>query len=253
VDAFDARIRQRALEKRAAIPSRLYEMASSGDLPKSRVGLALEEVALDRTQKAVDEGVISPNQARSFYRMQMLSLGRHQPELEQATEVPTMRLGEQAPVTPGELAWAGGMSVGVPWLGSRMPGVSSLFGGPISTGEAAKWTVSPKFIGFSVLGDVLGSGLGAFSQPGYQKGEQGYMSAVGSAFKEHMRGVGQASREARDRYGLFGVPLQALHGIWNPLASTGYMLKNVKDTVFDKAGSAALRAQHAVEKALKEA
>lgn len=156
------------------------------------------------------------------------------------------RLGMLAPVTPSEMAWAGGMSVGLPWAISRAAG------SPMSLGEAAKWSVTPKAFGAMAFNDILGAGLGAFDEPGYQSGRQGYLSAAGSAFGRQVKGIGQASREARERYGLLGVPLQVLHGIWNPLASTAYMLKNVKDTMLDKAGSFALEAQEVMEQSLEE-
>jgi hypothetical protein len=156
------------------------------------------------------------------------------------------RLGPQAPVTPGELAMAGGMSIGVPWVISRATA------SPMSLGEAAKWSVTPKGTGAMIFNDILGTGLGAFNEPGYRSGQQGFLSATGSAFGRQVRGIGQASREARERYGLLGVPLQALHGIWNPLSSTAYMLKSMRDSVFDKAGAAARDAQVAVRKSFKE-
>ncbi len=165
---------------------------------------------------------------------------------------PVERLGPAAPVTPGEIAAAGGLGVAAPWLGSKLTTIAGLSKAPLTLREAASWSVSPKFFGPAVLADTLTSGLGALSEPGYQSGRLNYLNAVRRAFNRKVKGVALASREARERYGLLGIPLQVLHGIWNPVSSMAYMLRSMKGEPFNKIGSIALEAQEVVTRSLKE-
>jgi len=152
-----------------------------------------------------------------------------------------------APTDPGELATSGGMSIAAPML------ISRLMRSPISLPQALSWGIGPLSLPISAVADTAGIAASPLADPKYQSGERGYFEALGPGLENQIRYMGQKSREARERYGPLGIPVQALHGIWNPVSGTAYMLKNLRDTFLDKAGHAALRAEQAIARSLKEA
>jgi hypothetical protein len=90
------------------------------------------------------------------------------------------------------------------------------------------------------------------NDPAYQSGEQGYFDSVARHVGANVDELGRAAREARERYGALGLPVQMLHGISNPLSSTLYLLKNIKDTLVGKEGAAlAVRAQAEIAASLE--
>lgn len=250
MDAFDARLKKRALIKCARLPVDIYRAALSGELPREQIGRAVEREALTRTSEAVSSGSIQPRQSRDFFRMQLAQLGQYQPALEKATTQERIPAGSWAPVSPGELGFAGATTVAAPWLLSK--GLSKVTGAaPMSLGEAGRWAFGPIGLPWAVGGDLLSMATSPLSNPAYQAGHVGYLGALGPGIENEIRNISRSSREAREKYGLLGLPVQALHGIWNPVTSSLYALKNIRESLFDKAGSVAAKAESVVARALK--
>jgi hypothetical protein len=150
------------------------------------------------------------------------------------------------PTEPLDLGTMGALSVGGPWLFSK------LMGNPISLGRAAALGFGPVALPFGVVGDITNTFLGPVADPHYQLGLRGYWDSLGRSVGKNIKQVGTAAQEARERYGALGIPVQMTHGLMNPITSAMYMGKNLKEYLLGPSGGeSALGAHDAVNKALE--
>lgn len=148
------------------------------------------------------------------------------------------------PTDPLDVSVAAGQTVGLPWLSRQMMGT------PISLGHAARIGLSPVETPMNALIDVATAPL---ESPEYQSGESGYLGSMISGLKQRAHDVGEAGRDAQKRYGMLAYPLQAFHGISNPVSSTIYGAGQLKDYLFGKSGAQlARRAEQAIAERLSE-
>lgn len=150
-----------------------------------------------------------------------------------------------APVTPGELGTAAVENVGIPW------GISRVLSGPTSVAGVAKSMFGPAALPFNSAFDVIGAATGPLSDPMYQSGQRGYLASIGPSFNRKLDELGDAQRETEQKYGVLGTPIQALHGLMNPLTSASYLVRGVGQNVMDKFGSLGLEAEERIRASLR--
>jgi hypothetical protein len=222
--------------------------ASATDQPDVEQGI--HQDAARRVSALLSEGLIEPKHAPHAYAtlLQLLQRKRRVAEEQEYKE----RVGAYAPVGLGETGLALGMGTALPWAISRAP---KLWGGNISKapslGESFKISFGPTFLPATALMEGLaGYGLAPFSDPEYKRGERGYLGSVSKAYENAIESLRERGAEARKRYGILGVPSQAFHGILNPLASWGYLGKQLKDKILGDGDRLSMQAEDAVGKAL---
>ena len=149
------------------------------------------------------------------------------------------------PTEPLDLGITAGTGVGLPWAFSKM------MKKPISLGRSAAIGFGP--VGTPIAGamDAAGILMGPLADPEYQAGNRGYLEAVRASAQRNMEQIGRGSAEARRKYGLMGVPAQAVHGVFNPVSSTLYLAKNLRDYLSTKEGQDnAQAAEYCIARAL---
>jgi hypothetical protein len=152
------------------------------------------------------------------------------------------------PVSPAELGVAGGLSVGVPWA------LSKLTKTPMSLASAAKYGLGAAGLPMALAFDVGKIGLHPLIDPEYAAGRRGLIGSMGAGATAAADRMAQASEEARRRYGIFGAPVQSLHGIFNPLSSAVYLAQALKHALTTKEGAwMAAEADAAVESVIGDA
>jgi hypothetical protein len=151
------------------------------------------------------------------------------------------------PVSPTDIAMATAPVVGSTYLLGRM-GLPTI--GP-GIGGAIRAAFGPLALPAYGLGELFGLGLGPLSDPAYRSGRKGYFSGLSDQVGRNVEAIGEAGREAREKYGPLGLPVQALHGILNPVSGSLYLLKNLKETFTGREGEErAKEAQVAVARVL---
>lgn len=147
----------------------------------------------------------------------------------------------EAPVEPVDLATSAAQTTLVPWLTHR------LSGRPVSMVEATRTGLSPAQIPMNALFDVATAPL---SDPQYQSGKRNYFSAINHGLVAKARGIGDAGKDVHERYGALGYPIQAFHGITNPVSSTLYGIGEAGKYLLGKESAELVkRAERAIEKA----
>jgi len=137
-----------------------------------------------------------------------------------------------APVSPTDLAVTALTYGGVPYAMSRLPLLSRMFGPPASLGKSLVSSLGPGAFPLIGASDVAQSLLGPSSM---------------SSRIDEMR---EAGRTAAKRYGALALPIQALHGVLNPVTSIGYGLSSLGRAVLGKSGSLADEARAAISDVL---
>jgi hypothetical protein len=151
------------------------------------------------------------------------------------------------PVDVSDIALSQAPLVGSAYLMGRL-GFPSIQPG---LGGAVKATFGPLGLPMYGLSELVGLGAAPFSDPAYQVGRKGYFGALGEQLGRNVEAVGEAGRSAREKYGPLGLPVQALHGILNPVSSSLYLLKNLKETFTGREGETrAKEAQFVVARTL---
>lgn len=134
----------------------------------------------------------------------------------------------QAPATMMGTAGALGIATAFPWLITRG---SWLWGkkpeNPYTLGQSFKFNFLPNVIPFAAGIEGVGHLLAPMSDPLRQQGRRGYWKSVRESFRGAQEGLAERGAEARERYGVAGIPLQMLHGVFNPLASLAYLGRQV--------------------------
>jgi hypothetical protein len=159
------------------------------------------------------------------------------------------------PVSPGELGLVLGTNVGasylVPRALNRIP-IKSLRQELPSIGHAATAMFGPEAVPATILANMLTNHMTSpISDPLYRAGKRTYWNSVGEGIAGSADQVQRAGHEARERYGVAGVPLQMFHGITNPVAGLTYAGRSLRDLLRSKQGSAiALVAEQRIHAAI---
>lgn len=176
----------------------------------------------------VEKKQIRPDQAEQMVDVMMQQA---MPEIRKQEELAYRReSGEQA-LAPATMTGAAGTVATLsafPWALSR---ASYLVGrkpkDPMSLRQAFKMNFMPAWLPITGAFEVGGHLLSPMSDPQYRAGERGYWKSVGQSMKGARRHMAESGAEARERYGLFGIPLQMFHGITNPITSLSYLGEQV--------------------------
>lgn len=161
------------------------------------------------------------------------------------------------PVSPVDLGISSAVNVGSVYgtqrLLNKLP-FTSLHETAPTLGEAGAQMYGSRYIPLTMLtAGLFNHARAPLSDPLYRQGKRSY----GKSFIEGIGGsadaMGQAGREARDRYGVAGIPIQMLHGVLNPLSSLVYGGRSARDLLRSKQGSdLALAAERSIQDALNE-
>lgn len=153
-----------------------------------------------------------------------------------------------APVTPGELGTNAAMIGGVPYLMGRY----GVLGTPAMTaGEALAFGLGPGALPAITAGNVASWALGPLQDPAYQSGERGYLGSILPSIGAQVGAMRKANYEASKRYGAGAIPVQALHGVLNPLTGVAYGLSSLGQTLLGKSGSLREEAKARIRESLR--
>jgi len=153
-----------------------------------------------------------------------------------------------APVTPGDIGTNVAMIGGIPYLMGRY----GVFGAPAMTaGESLAFGLGPGVLPAVAAGNVASWALGPFQDPAYQRGDRGYLGSVLPSIGAQVKAMRRANQEATRRYGVGAVPVQAFHGLLNPLTGAAYGLSSLGQTLLGKSGSLREEARVRISESLR--
>lgn len=226
--------------------SDIYAAADRGDLPASAVSGIIEHLANEQTRWALAFGHITGEQTDAYRQNLLKRLRKHQAPIESAAYRRTV--GVMAPVTPAEWGVTGAAATGVPYI------VAALKQKPITIREAISSAAGPGALPYTALGELVTVlGINPLRDPLYQRKERGYWQSVREGMAGQIEDIGRKSEELRKRYGLLGLPLQAVHGVLNPISGIAYAGKGIKALLSGPEGpTRAKQAELRILEALKE-
>ena len=213
---FSAATRKQMLEDPASFIDRMARIRSQGKFPESGAHRAPSFIALHEDY---------PNKAANF-------MGQSLPEImkKRALAMPVNDPeGDlemlHMPVKPTEIA------ASLAYNSATPTALHLLSGTPLTLGSV----MGPAFLPLSAAGDVL---TAPFFDPDYQLGDKGYLNSLASGISSRADRIGISGREAREQYGPLGIPLQAVHGILNPVSGSFYAARELGKYLFGKEGEA---------------
>lgn len=139
-----------------------------------------------------------------------------------------------APVSPAELAGTAIAYGGAPYATSRLPLLSRIFGPPVS------------------LSKSIATGLGPAALPLIGASDAAQLLLGSASVSSRIDEMRESGRAAAKRYGVLALPIQALHGVLNPVTSIGYGLSSLGRAVLGKSGSLADEARAAISDVLSD-
>lgn len=225
----------------------------------SRLGSELTEEIIDQTTRwAIQHRRLKAHQAEAFKEKLRGGVAQNQDQIDADQYRRTRGVG--APINPGEL---GAMTGGNVAVGGLLTGMENRAERLKSVAHGTPFV--PKSLNpAAILGRAFGPasliptaaietariGLNPLSDPLYRRGQRSYLQSASEGFKGQLDQMGERQIETRKKYGLGGVPIQAFHGILNPISSVGYAARSAKDLLLGKEGSLVLRAKAAISKEL---
>ncbi len=115
----------------------------------------------------------------------------------------------------------------------------------------AKNFLTPSLPGVAIGG--LFSLTSPLNDPKYRSGDRSYLNSWWQGQKHQADQLGERGRQARENYGIAGVPVQALHGLLNPVSSLLYGGRAVRDYFSGKQASLRIaRAETSVRRTLAQ-
>jgi hypothetical protein len=231
------------------LKSRLVKTADNYGAAARLATDVVEETADQITRRAMAAGYIGHQDKDQFREAVRQKLRSQHKSMEGAEYQGTRPVG--APVSPFELGLTGGLGAALPYgfnrLGRALGGKTP----PVSLARSAVQSFGPTFLPITAAFEGIQLGLNPLSDPRYKRGDIGYVKSLGEGVKGSIDTLAERGRQARKKYGLLGVPVQALHGILNPITSTAYLARSLKDSLMGKASEdAALNADNAITAAL---
>jgi hypothetical protein len=210
--------------------SDLYASADRGEIAPSAVRGVLDRLAGEQTRWALAFGHIQPAQVDDYRRNLLKHLRKHQKPLE--TKAYRRSVSVMAPVEPIDWGVTGAAAVGMPLAIARLKNK------PMTLGQAAASAVGPKAVPYTAVAELVSIlGINPMRDPQYRRGTRGYFKSVGEGLAGQAEDFGRKSEELRNRYGALGLPLQALHGVLNPISGVTYAGKSFKDLLMGKQGA----------------
>lgn len=243
-------LQKRAVELSQALPKAIVEPVRQGSVPPENIPDVLEELASTATTSAVRRHLVHPQEAQKFNKHLHSYLKRYQTPLQE--EAYRSSASVAAPVSPTDLGITTAMQIGLPMGMSRIPYLS---GGhaPVGPKGALEMWMGPRFFLPTAAISSLGAVMRPIGDPLYRTGKRSYIKSVHEGVKGEAQNLLRAGGEARERYGAFGIPLQALHGVMNPIASLYAGGKSIYDLAMGKTGEdMALRAEASISDALSK-
>lgn len=204
----------------------------------------LEEVASQITRRAINEGHVRPEEADAFK-------GEVTNELHNRQYRASVNTGSPGsyPSAAAQLAVGTAGTVGLNRLFHRF---SATPPPKMSWGEAAKSTISPAFLPMAGAFEALNLATAPKRDPLFQSGQRSYLSSLSEGIGGAVENFGKTQEDIRNRYGLLGMPLQALGGITSPITGLAYAGKSLKDSLLGKEGADVVkRAESAIHRALQ--
>lgn len=211
-----------------------------GERPTRIPAMQIRQVAEARVSDLVADMVkrkrLPPNQANALSKK---LLAEAEPEIRaQESAAYRTETGERAmaPSTLTGTAGAIGGITGMQWLMDRAghalssPPAGVPKGPPPTLGSSFKSIFLPQFLPIAAALEFgLGHLVSPVGDPQYRSGQRGYWKSVGESYRGAQENLAEQGAQARARYGIAGIPLQMFHGVMNPLASLGYLGRQVGD------------------------
>ena len=206
---FSAATRKQMFEDPSSFIDRMVRIRSQGKFPESGAHRAPSFIALHEDY---------PNKTAGLPQIMRKRAGM--------LDDPEKSIEEnRMPVQPGEIATSLAYSAAVP------AALNFLQNKPVSLLGSIGQAFSPAMLPANAVGDVL---TAPFFDPEYQLGDKGYLNSLASGISERANRIGEMGRQVRNRYGVLGIPLQALHGMLNPVSGSLYGLRSLHNYLFDK-------------------
>jgi hypothetical protein len=200
------------------IPQDFHKAVEQGQLPADRIGPMLDEYVSNQLLEEVNAGRLPRAHALSAFERIRAGQKAQQVELEQAA----YHKGSYVPAPESFLG--AGTSAAATVAPTKL--FSHLFN-PMSWRESAKLSLGPASLPFSTLFEAGSLGAAPLGDPLYQRGERGYFGSLSEAAKSRMDQFERAGKNVRERYGVAGVPIQALQNAFNPLTGTAFAGKEL--------------------------
>lgn len=239
-------LQKRAVKLESAIPEEIVGPVRKGQVEAGDIEEVLNRLANISSRSAVRRKLIPSSKSKLFNEHLHGYLKRYQNPLESEAYRATAEVA--APVEPKDIAATAAFNTAFPMVISRIPKIG---GDPVNFGGAVNMAVGPRgFLPMTVANSVF-SGLRPLGDPQWQKGNRSYLKSFHENIKGQAHNLARKSEEARDRYGLAGVPLQAVHGVMNPIASLYHGGETLYNLLMGKKGEdMAVRAESAIHEAL---
>lgn len=201
-------------------------------LPAQLVKPELERRTDEAITGMLDAGTISSEQAEKLRAHTLAAMAPVQQSIE--SQAVRREAGERtlSPTTIGSTAAAVGIGTAFPIAFNRAHRLFNAKAERMPWKDALKFQFLPSVIPWTAGFEGLSHALAPMSDPLYQRGERGYLKSMSESFGGAQEGLAERGAEARQRLGLLGVPVQAFHGVMNPLASTANLGRQVKRTMF---------------------
>lgn len=221
----------------------------SGQIQALDVPNALLTLVDNSAEVATQNGKISQRQVPAFKDYLRRTFHEYQPQLEALAYRSSSQAN--APITKSEIGLTGGFGVALPKLVSHMPVIG---GHAMSWKDSIKSFLSPEALAPTALISTGMSATKPFQDPLFRRGERSYLKSWSEAMKGEANDFGLKELETKQKYGPIGAaPIQALHGILNPIPSLMYGYNSIKNYATGKHGEAALsRSNILIDKMLKE-
>ena len=232
----------------------LEKRADAGVLAGRVSSELMEELAGQITQRAIAKGQLHPKDEATAKATVMTELRRHERQLE-AQNYRQSRM-TNVPTTPGEIGASVGLGTGMTWAVPRLmnkfrnkPSLTP----PPTVGEAAKASFGPGMLPITGAFELANLAMNPMADPKYQRGERSYMQSAKEGWKGTQERFGKSQEDVRNKYGLLGLPVQALHGILNPITGLAYAGTGIYDKLTGKEGGELItQADMLVDKACKQ-
>lgn len=201
------------------IPKDFYDAVESGNLPAERIGPLLDDHVANSLLAEIKAGRLPKAQALAIFEKIRAKQHTEQQNLERnAYHKGTF---VHAPETAG----SAGLTAGMALLPSKA--LSHITKNPMTWGQTAGFAFGPAALPLSSLFEVGSVGMAPFGDPLYQRGERDYFSSMADAAKSRVQQFEQAGKNTRERYGVWGAPIQALQNIYNPLTGVAFTGKEL--------------------------
>lgn len=237
-----AKLSEGGMQKRCAgkqfAPARSFvryfqeKKAGLEQIPAQLIGPELERRTDEELTRLLQSGSITSEQAKKLREHTLSSIAPVQQGLE--AKAVRREAGERtlSPTTVGSTAAALGIGTVLPIGFNRTHRLFNPEVEKMPWKDALRFQFLPNMMPWTVGFEGLSHALAPLSDPLYHRGNRGYLKSMYESFRGAQEGLAERGAEARQRLGLLGAPVQAFHGIMNPMASISNAGRQVKRTMF---------------------